>query len=93
MEGESPTLIVVNTLFNHKHWYLLHTLEYSKKILQHQMSVLPQPLALNPLKDMPKVNGVDYTANFDNLYSKINDLKSFSKVEKYLIAWQDIYQV
>ena len=57
------------------------------------MSVLPQPLALNPLKDMPKVNGVDYTANFDNLYSKINDLKSFSKVEKYLIAWQDIYRV
>ena len=32
------------------------------------MPVLPQPLSLNPLKDMAKVDEVDYSADFGNLY-------------------------
>ena len=50
--------------------------------MQCQMAILPQPLALNPLKDMPKVDEVDYTADFDNLYSKINDFEKFFKSGK-----------
>ena len=46
------------------------------------MAILPQPLALNPLKDMPRVDEVDYTADFDNLYSKINDFEKFFKSGK-----------
>ena len=46
------------------------------------MAILPQPLALNPLKDMPKVDEVDYTADFSNLYSKINDFEKFFKSGK-----------
>ena len=41
------------------------------------MPVWAQPLALNPLKDMSKVDELDYTADFDNLYSKIDDLEKF----------------
>ena len=32
------------------------------------MPITPQPLALNPLKDMTQVDEIDYTADFDNLY-------------------------
>ena len=32
------------------------------------MPVLPQPLSLNPLKDNAKVDAVDYSADFGNLY-------------------------
>ena len=47
--------------------------------MQRQMLVLPQLLALNPLKDMPKLDEVNYTADFDNLYSKMNDFETFFK--------------
>ena len=30
------------------------------------MPILPQPLSLNPLKDMAKVDEVDYLADSDN---------------------------
>ena len=50
--------------------------------MQRQMPILPQPLALNPLKDMPKVEEVDYTADFDNLYLKVDDFKKFFKSGK-----------
>ena len=36
--------------------------------MKHQMPVLPQPLSPNPLKDMTKVDKVNYSADFDNLY-------------------------
>ena len=41
--------------------------------MQSQMLVLLQPLSLNPLKDMAKVDEVDYLTDFDNLYSKMDD--------------------
>lgn len=47
--------------------------------MQRQMPVLPQPLAVNPLKDMSKVDEVDYAADSDNLYSKINVFEEFFK--------------
>ena len=46
------------------------------------MLVLAQPLARNRLKDMAKVDELDYTATFDNLYQKIDDLEKFFKNEK-----------
>ena len=50
--------------------------------MQRQTPVLPQSLALNPLKDMPKVDEVHYSADFDNLYLKKDDFEKFSKNEK-----------
>ena len=41
------------------------------------MPVLPQPLNLNPLKDMAKVDKVDYLADFDALYSKMDYFDKF----------------
>ena len=41
------------------------------------MPVLPQPLSLNPLKDMAKVDKVDCLADFDALYSKMDDFDKF----------------
>ena len=52
--------------------------------MQRQMPVLPQPLAVNPLKDMSKVDEVNYAADFDNFTQKRMLLKSFSKAERYL---------
>ena len=50
--------------------------------MQHQMPVLPQPLKLNPLKDIAKVDEVDYSADFDNLYSKMDDFDKFFRTGK-----------
>ena len=46
------------------------------------MHVLLQPLSLNPLKQMAKVNEVDYSADFDNFYSKMDDFDKFFKTGK-----------
>ena len=37
------------------------------------MPVTPQALTLNPLKDAAKVDEIDYSADFDNLFSKVDD--------------------
>ena len=50
--------------------------------MQCQMPVLPQPLSLNPLKDMAKVDEVNYLADFDNFYSKMDDFDKFFKTGK-----------
>ena len=46
------------------------------------MSVLPHPLSLNPLKDTTTVDEVDYSADFDNLYLKIDDFDKFFRTGK-----------
>ena len=46
------------------------------------MPILPQPLSLNLLKDMAEVDEVDFSADFDNLYSKKNDFDKFFKTGK-----------
>ena len=50
--------------------------------MQGQMPVTPQPFALNPLKDMMQVDKVDYSADLDNLYSRIDDFNKFFKTGK-----------
>ena len=50
--------------------------------MQHQAPVLPQPLSLNPLKDMVKVDKVDYSAYFDNLNVKTEDFDKFFRTGK-----------
>ena len=48
------------------------------------MPIMPQLLALNSLKDMTQVDEIDHTADFDNLYSRMDDFDKFFKQEKYL---------
>ena len=45
--------------------------------MQRQMPITPQPLALNPLKDMAQVDEIDYMADFGNLYSRMDDFDKF----------------
>ena len=50
--------------------------------MQRQMPVTPQPFALNPLKDMVQVDEIDYSADFDNLYSRMDDFDKFFQTGK-----------
>ena len=40
--------------------------------MQCQTLALPQPLLVNPLKDSVKVEAVDYSSDFRNLYSRLD---------------------
>ena len=46
------------------------------------MSITPQSLALKPLKDIMQVDKIDYTADFDNLYSRMDDFDKFFNAGK-----------
>ena len=46
------------------------------------MLITPQMLALNPLKDAPQVDEIDYTADFDNLFSRMDDFNKFFNTGK-----------
>ena len=46
------------------------------------MPITPQPLALNPLKDMAQVDEIDYMADFGNLYSRMDDFDKFFNTGK-----------
>ena len=50
--------------------------------MQCQMTITPQPLALNPLKDMTQVDEIDYMADFDNLYSRMDDFNKYFNTGK-----------
>ena len=41
------------------------------------MPVTPQALTLNQLKDAAKVNEIDHSADFDNLFSMMDDFDKF----------------
>ena len=41
------------------------------------MLILPQPPALNPLKDAAKVETIDYTADFENLFTCLDSIEKF----------------
>ena len=45
--------------------------------MQRPMPILPQPLALNPLKDVAKVEAIDYTADFENLFTRLDSIEKF----------------
>lgn len=46
------------------------------------MPVTPQVLTLNPLNGAAKVDEIDYSADFDNLFSKMEDFDKFFKTGK-----------
>ena len=50
--------------------------------MQCQMTIMSQPLTLNPLKDMAQVDEIDYTADFDNLCSRMDDFNNFFRTGK-----------
>ena len=50
--------------------------------MQCQVPITPQSLALNPLKDAAQVDEIDYTADFDNLFSRMDDFDKFFKFGK-----------
>ena len=41
------------------------------------MPITPQPLALNPLKDAAQVDEINYTADFDNSFPRMDDFNKF----------------
>ena len=45
--------------------------------MQQPMPVTPDALTLNALKDATKVDEIDCTADFDNLFSKMDDFDKF----------------
>ena len=45
--------------------------------MQQSMPVTPQGLTLNPLKDAAKFDEIYYSADFDNLFSKMDDFDKF----------------
>ena len=46
------------------------------------MLVMPQSLALHPLKNMSQVDEADHSVDFDNLYSRMDDFDNFFKTGK-----------
>ena len=59
--------------------YCLYSAEKRSEKMQQAMPVTPQALTLNPLKDAAKVDKIDYSADFDNLSSKMDDFHKFFK--------------
>ena len=41
------------------------------------MPILPQPPALNPLKDAAKFETINYTADFENLFTRLDSIENF----------------
>ena len=48
----------------------------------HQICITPQLLALSPLKDIMQVDEINYMADFDNLYSRMDDFDKFFNTDK-----------
>ena len=48
------------------------------------MPITPQPLAVNPLKDAAEVDEINYTADFENLFSRMDHFDKFFKTGKML---------
>ena len=41
------------------------------------MPILPQPPALNPFKDAAKFETINYTADFENLFTRLDSIENF----------------
>ena len=50
--------------------------------MQRQIPITLQPVTLNPLKDLAQVNEIDYRADFDNLYSRMDGLDKIFQTGK-----------
>ena len=46
------------------------------------MSILPRPPALNSLKDAAKVEAIDYTADFESLFTRLDPVEKFIHTER-----------
>ena len=46
------------------------------------MPILPQPLSSNPIKNASNIVTIDYSADFKDLYSRINKFANFYKTGK-----------
>ena len=70
--------------FIHQIIFIFVELVFYKKFkkMQRQMPITPQPIALNPLKDAAQINEISFTADFDDLFSRINDFNKFFKTGK-----------
>ena len=45
------------------------------------MPILPQPPALNPLKDAAKFETINYTTDFENLFTRLDSIEILSILE------------
>ena len=45
--------------------------------MQRPMPILPQPTALNPLKDAAKVKAIGYSPDFENLFASFDSFNKF----------------
>ena len=50
--------------------------------MQKNVPVNPPPLSLNPIKDAVGVSAVDYSADFDHLFKKSENLEKFFETRK-----------
>ena len=50
--------------------------------MQKNVPVNPPPLSLNPIKDAVGVSAVDYSADFDHLFEKSENLEKFLETGK-----------
>ena len=46
------------------------------------MPILPLPLTINPMKDAAKVEAIDYTADFKNLFGRFDTYTTFYNTGK-----------
>ena len=60
----------------------IKTLFFKEEKMQKNAPVNPPPLSLNPIKDAVGVSAVDYSADFDHLFKKSENLEKFSKRER-----------
>ena len=53
-----------------------------KKKMQRPMPTLPPAPTLNPMKDAAKVEAIDYTADFENLFGRLDAYTKFYNTGK-----------
>ena len=53
--------------------------------MQKNVPINPPATSLNPIKDAVGVSAVDYSANFNNLYKKSENLENFYKTGKQMV--------
>ena len=52
--------------------------------MQKTVPNYPLPTSLNPLKDAVGVSAVDYSAKFDGLYKRLNNVETLLEKKKHL---------
>ena len=60
----------------------IKTLFFKEEKMQKNVPVNPPPLLLNPIKDAVGVSAVDYSADFDPLFKKSENLKKIFEMGK-----------